>query len=227
MRAKRLLLLAGVQLLILALIGLACLMQAPSTVRGAGLGFTPTPTPTNTPVPTPTLPPTPRTPRTAPSGLTIEKTTSASTVSPGEEVTFVIHVCNEGSAVAADVVVSDALPPELALVEATASQGRVVIEGDDMRAELGALAPDGCAEVTIVARVRDDVPPNTPIRNVGSVGDLYDDTTITTTTTDLLPETGGALSPLVLLAAGVGVAALWGGAALLGRGRQMRQDGFD
>lgn len=158
--------------------------------------ITPVPAPTSTPMPTSTPGAPPTSPADPPGEPTpsqqvkirINKSANPAVVSPGGQVVFTIQVCNAGEATAENVVVSDALPPELVLVSASASQGVVVIEGNGMRAELGALAAGACAQVTVTARVRPDVAPGTQIRNVASVGPLYDDVDVTVV--GLLPESG-------------------------------------
>ncbi len=156
--------------------------------------ITPAPAPTATPTsePPPMLPSVPPPDEPPPSGqarIRSSKSADVTSVSPDEQVDFTIHVCNEGDQAAENVVVSDGLPPELALVSASASQGSVVIEGNGMRAELGSLGAGACAEITIVARVRADVAPGVRIRNVASTGALYDDVEIKTVGL-LLPESG-------------------------------------
>jgi uncharacterized repeat protein (TIGR01451 family) len=195
---------------------LMILFGRPALVSSAMLGFTPTnpPPPTDTPVPsdtpsdtpsgTPVPPPQP-TPAPEPV-LTITKSASPTEVFPGGQVVFSIRVCNVGEATAASVIVSDALPGEMDLVSAWASQGKVVVEGNAVRAELGALEVGECASVTIVARVRDDVAPGTEIRNVASVGDIWDDAIVVVL--GLLPESGRLSSLLALaglLVVGVGL----------------------
>jgi uncharacterized repeat protein (TIGR01451 family) len=206
---------AGVlQIVIAVLLGLT-LPEASATLFSnqsvaaseAMLGVTPTftatatdsPTPTNIPDSTPITPPPATRPPSSNPRLTITKRANPSQVPPGGQTTFTIEVCNEGNKVAENVVVSDALPPELTLISASASQGKVVTEGNNVRAELGSIWPGYCAEVTIVVQVRPDVPPGTQIRNVASVGESYSDTTITSIP-GLLPESGGVF-PRFLAAA--------------------------
>ncbi|MFQ6101340.1 MAG: DUF11 domain-containing protein [Anaerolineae bacterium] len=225
MRARILTTAGVVHLTIAALLSLTFLTGLPDPVAGSELGFTPTSTPlptdtptptatpTSTPVVTPTSPPSPPKPH-----LTITKTASPAQVLPGGQVTFGIQVCNVGDATADNVIVSDALPPELEMVSASASQGAVVVEGNGMRAELGSVYPGYCAEVTIVALVRADVAPGTQIRNVASVGDTYDDVTVPVV--GFLPESG-RIAPLAV-AVGllvVGVSLLIGGLAVRARNR--------
>ncbi len=232
-----------VHLVMAAVFYAAFSFRPPATVARAALGITPTATltpaapPTDTPVSTATPVPTESPPPTAtalPTGtpapqpaspatpspqprITITKSAAPAEVLPGGQVVFTIRVCNEGDATAENVVVSDALPPELELVSASASQGTVVIEGNGVRAELGALEPGACAEITIVTRVRADVAPGTQIVNVASVGDTYDDASVTVT--GLLPESGRALT------LGVAAGLLIGGAVTLVAGLACKMRG--
>lgn len=222
MRAKVLATAGIVHLTIAALLSLMLLAGQPAPVVSSALGFTPTPTlpPTDVPattpgttpiVPTPTLP-------SSPPRLTITKTASPAEVLPGGLVTFGIQVCNAGDTTAVSVIVSDELPSEMEMVSASASQGVVIVEGNGMRAELGALLPGECADVTIVARVRADVAPGTRIRNVASVGDMYDDVTVTVV--GLLPESGDIASLAVVVGfLVVGMGLLVVGSALKARNR--------
>jgi uncharacterized repeat protein (TIGR01451 family) len=136
-------------------------------------------------------------------------------------VTFVIRVCNEGDATARDVVVSDALQSELEVVSASASVGRAVVVGNGVRAEFGDLIPGACAELTIVARVRDDVAPGTRITNVATFPDQASNE-VALDVVGLLPESGGppVIGVATLLAAGIGLLAA--GLFLRGRDRVSR-----
>ena len=153
-----------------------------------------TPTPAATPVPSPPPPPPSRAPH-----LTITKVAGATQVPQDGYVTFTIWVCNDGDTTADNVVVSDALPPELEVVSASASQGKVAVEGNGVRAELGSLAPGACADVTIVARVRAGVPPGTQITNVAVADGQSSEVTVTVV--EFLPEVGSATSEMVLVVA--------------------------
>jgi uncharacterized repeat protein (TIGR01451 family) len=130
--------------------------------------------------------------------LTVVKTVDRTEVLPGDSVTFVIRVCNVGDATADNVVVSDALPSELELVSASVSQGVAVVVGNGVRAEFGSLTPGACAELTIVARVRDDVPPGTQIGNIATLPEQPSNE-VTMTVVGFLPESGGA-APVVAAA---------------------------
>jgi len=155
-----------IHLTVAALLSLTFLFGQPSTAVGSGMGFTPTPT-----EPTVTITRTKPTPQPV-CKLEITKTADPTELLPGDLVTFVIQVCNVGDKTCEDVVVSDDLPDELEVVSASASQGRAVVVGNDVRAEFGDLLPGVCAELTIVARVRDDVDLCTQLENVATIDDL-------------------------------------------------------
>jgi len=207
MTKARVLTTAGVvHLTVATLLSMVFLFGQPATVVGSALGFTPTYTPTATP-PTTTTPE----PRPSPR-LTITKTADPTEVLPGDLVTFVIQVCNAGDATAEDVIVSDALPPELEVISASASQGPAIIVGNGVRAEFGDLLPGTCAELTIVARVRADVSPCSEIGNVATIGDLVSNWVGVTIPCPppLLPESGRMVAQSVvvgLLAVGAGLLA--------------------
>jgi uncharacterized repeat protein (TIGR01451 family) len=170
-----------IHLTVAALLSLTFLFGQPTTAVGSGMGFTPTPTEPVTITPT--------RPKDRPEcKLEITKTANPTEVLPGDLVTFVIQVCNVGDKVCEDVVVSDDLPDELEVVSASASQGRAVVVGNDVRAEFGDLIPGACAELTIVARVRDDVDLCTQLENVATIDDLISNRV--TLVVPCLPESG-------------------------------------
>jgi uncharacterized repeat protein (TIGR01451 family) len=184
MTKARILTTAGlIHLTVAALLSLTFLFGQPSTAVGSGMGFTPTPT-----EPTVTITRTKPTPQPV-CKLEITKTADPTELLPGDLVTFVIQVCNVGDKTCEDVVVSDDLPDELEVVSASASQGRAVVVGNDVRAEFGDLLPGVCAELTIVARVRDDVDLCTQFTNVATIGDDVV-SNLVTLTVPCLPESG-------------------------------------
>ena len=210
MRSKaKVLTMIVVHLAVAVLVSWVVMLGQPIMAAGPALGFTPTaplaPTPEATPAPEATSTPAPS--PSSPS-LTLTKTVDQTEVFPGDSVTFVIRVCNVGDVAADNVVVSDALAPELEVVGASVSQGVAVIVGNGVRAEFGALIPGACAELTIVARVRDDVPPGTRIANVGTIGGLVSNE-VAVTVVGLLPESGSATLTVMagLLAVGMGLLA--------------------
>ena len=197
-----------IHLTIATLLSLTFLFGWPDAATGSALGFTPTPTEPVTETVTPEPPP-------PVCRLEITKTADPTDVFPGGVVTFVIEVCNVGNKTCEDVVVSDALPDELEVVSASASPGRAVIEGNGVRGEFGDLEPGACARLTIVARVRGDVPPCTKFTNVATIGDVVSNI-VTLTVPCLLPESGTNV-PLIVAA---GVAAV--GFGLLATGLALR-----
>jgi uncharacterized repeat protein (TIGR01451 family) len=191
-----------IHLTIATLLSLTFLLGQPATAAGPALGFTPTPTEPVTETVTP--PPPPPVCR-----LEITKTADPTDVFPGGLVTFVIEVCNVGNKTCEDVVVSDALPDELEVESASASQGRAVIEGNGVRGEFNDLVPGACATLTIVARVRADVPLCTQFTNVATVGDVVSNI-VTLTVPCPLPESGRTTSLAIvagLVVAGLGLLA--------------------
>jgi uncharacterized repeat protein (TIGR01451 family) len=207
-----------IHLTIATLLALTFLFGQPAATTGSALGFTPTST---SPPPEPS--PTPTDGGEKPScHLTITKRTSPTEVLPGDTVTIVIEACNVGDATCEDVVVSDALPSELEVISASASQGRAVIEGNGVRAEFGDLPPGACATLTIVARVRDDVPLCTQFTNVATIGDLVSNV-VTLTIPCLLPESGKTTTLTVVAALlAVGVSLLATGLAMRARNQAVR-----
>jgi uncharacterized repeat protein (TIGR01451 family) len=227
-KTKTLTTLGIVHLAAAVLLFLAVMLGQPVTAAGPVLGFTPTPvppaetsippveTPVTTPEATPAPAPAPPSPR-----LTVTKVVDPIEVFPGALVTFVIRVCNVGNATADNVVVSDSLAPELEVVRASASQGVAVVVGNGVRAEFGALIPGACAELTIIARVRADVPPGTQIANVATFPDQVSNE-VTVTVLGFLPESGGIPLSLTAGLLVVGVSLLAAGLALGTRNRVLR-----
>ncbi len=170
----------------------------------------PTPSPSSSPTPAPAPPPAPS------AELVIVKTADRTEVLPGDSVTFVIQVCNVGDATADNVIVSDALPSELEVVGASASQGVAVVEGNGVRAEFGSLVPGACAELTILARVRPDVPPGTRIGNIATLPDQPSNE-VPVTVVSLLPASGDVASIAAAALLAVGIVLLMAGAMFRSR----------
>lgn len=83
--------------------------------------------------------------------LTIED--APDPITAGKQLTYTLTVANGGPAAAAAATVSDPLPPQVALVSATASQGTCSSDAA-VRCNLGPLASGASATVTVVVRPR-------------------------------------------------------------------------
>jgi uncharacterized repeat protein (TIGR01451 family) len=105
------------------------------------------------------------------SDLSLTKQASAVRVSAGAQFTYVLTVSNAGPDDAADVVVTDPLPPGLTLISVTSSQGDCG-GTDTITCNLGTLANGASAEVTLT--VESD-----------SVGDLVNQASVTSSSADL------------------------------------------
>lgn len=84
--------------------------------------------------------------------LSVTKTDSPDPISVGGALTYTITVTNLGPQEATDVVLDDRLPAQSDLVSATPSVGKCEEKGTHVRCELGKLAKDATATVTIVVR---------------------------------------------------------------------------
>jgi uncharacterized repeat protein (TIGR01451 family) len=203
MTKSRILTLAG--MLHIAGATLLCLSMfwgQPAVVSGSVLGFTPTPTsgiPEEKPHP----------------NLVIKKSEDRTEGFPGDDVTYVVEVCNTGDKVAKDVVVSDHVPAELEIIDATASLGTAVIVGNGVRAEFGDMLPGVCAELTIYATIREDVVPGTIICNKATLPDKVSNE-VCLTVLGPLPESGGAVPTVLSLGLLVAGLALMGAGLALG-----------
>jgi uncharacterized repeat protein (TIGR01451 family) len=83
----------------------------------------------------------------------ITKTLNQTAAQIGDLVVYTITVTNLGNIPATDVVVTDTLPPFLALESAVASRGTVTVSGATVTVDLGDLAPQEVVTITITARV--------------------------------------------------------------------------
>ncbi|MDW5593827.1 SdrD B-like domain-containing protein [Conexibacter stalactiti] len=87
-----------------------------------------------------------------PFNVSIRKTVSAPLVKLGETVTYTLTARNDGPGTADDVVVTDDMPDGLALIGASSSKGSCASAGNDVRCELGRLAPGQVETITVTAR---------------------------------------------------------------------------
>lgn len=125
------------------------------------------------------------------SDLSITKTDSADPVTENTELTYTISVSNAGPDAANGVQVVDELPNHVDLASAAASQGSCDNNGPTVTCELGALASEAVATVTI--RV---IPKK--------AGQLSNTATVTTTDTDSNSQNNSDTETTTVVAQGGG-----------------------
>ena len=101
------------------------------------------PTPTETPTPTPAVE----------ADIDVDASVSSSSVSVGGEVTFTIDVKNLGGDAATGVTLATAFPASLTLVDLQTSQGSCAIVSGQLECQLGNIAENGQATITLKANV--------------------------------------------------------------------------
>lgn len=146
-------------------------MASPTATAVAPPAATPTAPPTATPVPPrrddpePTIEPTVM-PTTVPptatdtpwlTDIVITKQADLTTVLPGGRVRFTLLASNQGTVAAFDVVVRDAVPEGLLVIDLITTQGDIVSEGQSVTAYVGTLEPGATVKIGVVATVREDV----------------------------------------------------------------------
>jgi uncharacterized repeat protein (TIGR01451 family) len=97
--------------------------------------------------------------------LSLEIVASSPEAAGDEKVSYTITVVNRWDQGVNQVIVADYLPEGLSYVQATASQGSVLYDRGLVWAELGPMAPDSSASVTVMTEVGADVAPGTTILN--------------------------------------------------------------
>ena len=130
-------------------------------------------------VPVPPVPPvTPGTvtptPAADPSAnLSVTKTASATTVAPGQTITYNIAVTNHGTGNAYEVVLGDELPATLDLVDVKSERGRCTT-ARPIVCQLGTIEPHQTVTATVTVTVAATAPAGA-IRNVAAVGTASSD----------------------------------------------------
>ncbi|MGB1285176.1 MAG: SdrD B-like domain-containing protein [Aggregatilineales bacterium] len=112
-------------------------------------------------VPPPVPPPPPGTP--APESAVqvlpqLSKTVAPAVAAPGSTVTWTITVTNPSDTDIDSISFKDVMPDELIVVSASATDGSVVINGQTISFNLAPLAARQSVVVSIITRIRDDVP---------------------------------------------------------------------
>jgi uncharacterized repeat protein (TIGR01451 family) len=97
--------------------------------------------------------------------LGLEIVASSPEAAGDEKVSYTITVVNYWDQGVNQVIVADHLPEGLSYIQATTSQGSVLYDQGLVWAELGPMAADSSATVTVMAQVGADVAPGTTILN--------------------------------------------------------------
>ncbi len=88
---------------------------------------------------------------------TITKTVTPESALPGQDVTFTVTITNGSTTAMANITVTDNMPLELTVNNATTSVGASVVSGQLITVTTGQLNPGERITVVIIARVNDDV----------------------------------------------------------------------
>jgi len=123
--------------------------------------------------------------------LSLLKADAPDPVTAGQRLTYTLLVSNHGPSDASTVTVQDILPADVTFLSATASQGNCAEAGGLVSCDLGDLASDARATVTIAVTV-DPTMDTGPITNAASV---------TTVTADPHPSNNAAAAGTTVLAA--------------------------
>ena len=84
-------------------------------------------------------------------------TSDHSVVSPGQIFHFTIRVLNRGTNAATAVHVADTLPPTLTIISATASEGRITVDGQRVALRLDRLDAGATISIVLTVRVNENV----------------------------------------------------------------------
>lgn len=106
--------------------------------------------------------------------LVVDKTADAAEVTVGQNVTYTITVTNNGPDAASEVVVTDVIASSATFVSVSSSQGSASEDSGTVTAELGSLAANSSATVTLVVRADE-------------VGTLSNTATVAAAEEDLVP----------------------------------------
>ncbi|MBE0690695.1 MAG: DUF11 domain-containing protein, partial [Anaerolineae bacterium] len=174
-----------------------------------------TPVPGETPVaPAPGTPIAGGTPVSQPGGPALTKLVDRPFALPGDTITWTIVVSNPNPFDLTNITVTDSVPGELIIINATSSAGSVSVNGQNISLTLGTLAANSTVTITLTTRVRDGVV-GVAIVNVAVLGDLR--ASATTVVIAGLPRTGE--TPWWRLPLLIGI----GGVALAGYGARRRR----
>jgi len=125
--------------------------------------------------------------------IIIDKSAEPSFVTPGDNLTWIINVTNVGQNEAQNVNVRDVLPTGLEILGATANDGSVTVQGQEVIYYIAALAPGQRDTLRIETRVSPDLTAPFILTNVVTLaGDNFPDgeATASAISVDELPATG-------------------------------------
>jgi uncharacterized repeat protein (TIGR01451 family) len=129
--------------------------------------------------------------------VVITKQASKREVRIGEQFSYTLTATNRGTAPAEGVVVTDAMPAQLAIRTVTTTQGEASVNGQSITVNVGTLAPEQVVTITILVEVRRQVQPG-EIANLAMIftttpGDPPGDNTTTITVVIIVPSPAGAV----------------------------------
>lgn len=140
----------------------------------------------------------------------ITKTVDKPFAQPGERVTWTIEVLNTSPATLNDVVVADTLPAEFELISGITTRGTVTLSGQSYSFNIGSLAPNESARITIISRIRATTPTPYVLVNTAVLlvnGHAVDQAEASVVSAQTMPATGEAsMSQLRPALALVGIA---------------------
>ena len=120
--------------------------------------------------------------------LEIDKTDDADPVIAGQLLTYTLFVTNHGPSNATGVLVSDPLPAGTTFVSATTNRGTVSASNGTLTANIGNVAFNGTATVTVTVRV-----------NSSTTGTLSNTATVTGNQPDPVPGNNSDTEPTVVI----------------------------
>lgn len=158
---------------------------ATPTITGTPPTETPTPTSTITgtpPTSTPTItgtPPTPTATGTISPGMGISKSVSATTVRPGQSLSFTLKVSNTGLAPANDVTITDTFQSVLNISSVSTTKGTYTVNSSTrtVTVSVGTLAPNESVTITVVTKVNTTVTTTSTYSNFARLTYKYLSTT--------------------------------------------------
>jgi len=186
--------------------------QIQSTTPPSTPGTPGTPPPDGTPAPggTPIVLGTPvagGAPVSEPGGPTLVKLVDRPFALPGDTVIWTIVVSNTNAFDLTNITVTDSVPGELIILNATSSAGSVSVSGQNVTLTLSTLAANSSVTITLTTQIRDGVV-GVAIENVALLGGLR--ASATTVVITGLPRTGETPWWRLPLLIGLGGAALAG-----------------